>query len=128
MFWKKRHTDTASASPPVLHCSFCNKDEHQVEKLIAGPKVFICNECIEVCVDILNDDPRFAKAQALRDGKPANGSADTPGSRSAAMCAMCRTPIIGSRGLLIPSRGVRLCFGCIGEIDDAIADNGEPEP
>jgi hypothetical protein len=128
MFWKKRHTDTANASPPVLQCSFCNKDEHQVERLIAGPKVFICNECIEVCLDILNDDPRLAKVQALRDKKAANGSADTPGSRSWVTCAMCRTPIIASRGLLIPSRGVRLCFGCIGEIDDAIADNREPEP
>jgi hypothetical protein len=128
MFWKIRPTDSANASPPVLKCSFCNKDEHQVDKLIAGPKVFICNECIEVCLDILNDDPRFAKPQALRDGKQANGIADTPGSGSAVTCAMCRTPIIVSRGLLIPSRGVRLCFGCIGEIDDAIADSGEPEP
>jgi ClpX C4-type zinc finger len=128
MFKKKRHTGPANASQPVLRCSFCDKDEHQVEKLIAGPKVFICNECIEVCLDIINDDPRFAKAQALRDEKPANGLADTPGSGSAVTCAMCRTPIIVSRGLLIPSRGVRLCFGCIGEIDDAIADSGEPEP
>src|SRR4030095_8292718 len=105
MFWKKRHTDTANASQAVIRCSFCDKDEHQVEKLIAGPKVFICNECIEVCLDILNDDPRFAKAQALREGKPANGIADTPGSGSAVTCAMGRPALITRRGLLFSSGG-----------------------
>jgi ATP-dependent Clp protease ATP-binding subunit ClpX len=43
----------------VLRCSFCNKDQNDVRKLIAGPTVFICDECVEVCNDIIADDSRF---------------------------------------------------------------------
>jgi ATP-dependent Clp protease ATP-binding subunit ClpX len=43
----------------VLRCSFCNKDQSDVRKLIAGPTVFICDECVEVCNDIIADDNRF---------------------------------------------------------------------
>lgn len=35
-------------------CSFCNKDQHDVAQLIAGPSVFICNECVEVCQEIIS--------------------------------------------------------------------------
>jgi hypothetical protein len=38
-----------------LFCSFCGKSQHEVRKLIAGPTVFICNECVESCVDILKE-------------------------------------------------------------------------
>jgi hypothetical protein len=41
--------------PNELFCSFCGKSQHAVAKLIAGPGVFICNECIELCVDLVND-------------------------------------------------------------------------
>jgi len=40
----------------ILRCSFCNKNQHEVIKLIAGPSVYICNECIDLCGDILHDD------------------------------------------------------------------------
>src|SRR5437667_170901 len=43
----------------VLRCSFCNKDQNDVRKLIAGRTVFICDECVEVCNDIIADDNRF---------------------------------------------------------------------
>jgi ATP-dependent Clp protease ATP-binding subunit ClpX len=36
----------------TLHCSFCGKDQNQIEKLIAGPKVYICNECINICNEL----------------------------------------------------------------------------
>jgi ATP-dependent Clp protease ATP-binding subunit ClpX len=42
----------------VLRCSFCNKDQNDVRKLIAGPTVFICDECVDVCKDIIADDRR----------------------------------------------------------------------
>jgi hypothetical protein len=41
---------------PTLYCSFCGKSQREVEKLIAGPNVFICNECIELCMDILQEE------------------------------------------------------------------------
>ena len=48
-----------SGEAEVLRCSFCNKDQNDVRKLIAGPTVFICDECVEVCNDIIADDNRF---------------------------------------------------------------------
>jgi len=48
-----------SGDPVSLRCSFCNKDQNDVRKLIAGPTVFICDECVEVCNDIIADDNRF---------------------------------------------------------------------
>lgn len=41
--------------PEALYCSFCAKSQHDVQKLIAGPSVYICNECVELCVDIVHD-------------------------------------------------------------------------
>ena len=41
-----------------LECSFCSKDQYDVKKLIAGPIVFICDECIEICLDIINEDDK----------------------------------------------------------------------
>ncbi len=58
-----------SSSEKVLYCSFCGKSQHEVKKLIAGPSVFICDECIELCNDIIRDevpaeiaDPKAAKS------------------------------------------------------------------
>jgi ATP-dependent Clp protease ATP-binding subunit ClpX len=54
----------------VLYCSFCGKSQHEVKKLIAGPSVFICDECIELCNDIIRDEvpadsaaPKAAKSE-----------------------------------------------------------------
>ena len=54
----------------VLRCSFCNKDQNDVRKLIAGPTVFICDECVEVCNDIIADDSRFETSGAGRPPLP----------------------------------------------------------
>jgi hypothetical protein len=43
--------------PPAMHCSFCGKSQHQVEKLIAGPWIFVCNECVRLCQGILDGAP-----------------------------------------------------------------------
>jgi ATP-dependent Clp protease ATP-binding subunit ClpX len=53
----------------VLRCSFCNKDQNDVRKLIAGPTVFICDECVDVCNDIIADDRR-AEGRVTRTGLP----------------------------------------------------------
>ena len=47
----------------MLRCSFCGKSQHEVRKLIAGPTVYICNECVEVCLDIIAED-RVHEAKA----------------------------------------------------------------
>ncbi len=62
-------TKKAGAEGEVLRCSFCNKDQNDVRKLIAGPTVFICDECVDVCNDIIADDRR-AEGHATRTGLP----------------------------------------------------------
>ena len=53
-----------SPSEKVLYCSFCGKSQHEVKKLIAGPSVFICDECIELCNDIIRDEVPADSADA----------------------------------------------------------------
>ena len=53
----------------TLRCSFCNKDQNDVRKLIAGPTVFICDECVDVCNDIIADDRR-SESSTSRVGLP----------------------------------------------------------
>ncbi|MEO1090463.1 MAG: ClpX C4-type zinc finger protein, partial [Pseudomonadota bacterium] len=56
---------TDASSKTKLFCSFCGKSQHDVKKLIAGPNVFICDECVELCADILRDeDKKGLKTQA----------------------------------------------------------------
>ncbi len=43
----------------TLYCSFCGKSQHEVEKLIAGPKVHICDGCVGACIEILGEDRRW---------------------------------------------------------------------
>jgi DNA polymerase III delta prime subunit len=54
----------------ILRCSFCNKDQNDVRKLIAGPTVFICDECVEVCNDIIADDNKFEARGGARTSLP----------------------------------------------------------
>ena len=58
-----------STSKNILYCSFCGKSQHEVRKLIAGPTVFICDECVELCMDIIKEESKdtFVKHQ---DGLP----------------------------------------------------------
>ena len=49
-------TNTTNSPDKVLYCSFCGKSQHEVKKLIAGPSVFICDECIDLCTDIIQEE------------------------------------------------------------------------
>ena len=62
-----------SASEKLLYCSFCGKSQHEVKKLIAGPSVFICDECIDLCNDIVRDE-----ISAGQGGKLAKSDLPTP--------------------------------------------------
>src|SRR5438034_2223563 len=57
----------------LLYCSFCGKSQHEVRKLIAGPSVFICDECIELCNDIIREE-----SAADKGGKPSKSDLPTP--------------------------------------------------
>jgi ATP-dependent Clp protease ATP-binding subunit ClpX len=65
----------SSTGEKVLYCSFCGKSQHEVKKLIAGPSVFICDECIELCNDIIRDEVPADAAQ----GRAGKSDLPTPG-------------------------------------------------
>src|SRR5258708_9497001 len=58
-----------SDSKNTLYCSFCGKSQHEVRKLIAGPTVFICDECVALCMDIIREENKSSLVKA-RDGIP----------------------------------------------------------
>ena len=60
-----KSTDTKN----TLYCSFCGKSQHEVRKLIAGPTVFICDECVELCMDIIREEHKTHLVKS-RDGVP----------------------------------------------------------
>jgi ATP-dependent Clp protease ATP-binding subunit ClpX len=53
----------------TLYCSFCGKSQHEVRKLIAGPTVFICDECVELCMDIIREESKTTLVKS-KDGVP----------------------------------------------------------
>ncbi len=65
-------------SEKLLYCSFCGKSQHEVKKLIAGPSVFICDECIDLCNDIVRDE-----LSSEKDGKAVKSDLPTPKEISA---------------------------------------------
>jgi ATP-dependent Clp protease ATP-binding subunit ClpX len=60
---------TSGDSKNTLYCSFCGKSQHEVRKLIAGPTVFICDECVELCMDIIREEHKTHLVRS-RDGVP----------------------------------------------------------
>ncbi|PVH28587.1 ATP-dependent Clp protease ATP-binding subunit ClpX [Pararhodobacter oceanensis] len=60
---------TGNDSKNTLYCSFCGKSQHEVRKLIAGPTVFICDECVELCMDIIREETKGSGFKAT-DGVP----------------------------------------------------------
>ncbi|MDA5094183.1 ATP-dependent Clp protease ATP-binding subunit ClpX [Aliiroseovarius sp. KMU-50] len=61
--------NSSGDSKNTLYCSFCGKSQHEVRKLIAGPTVFICDECVELCMDIIREETKSAGLKAA-DGVP----------------------------------------------------------
>jgi ATP-dependent Clp protease ATP-binding subunit ClpX len=66
-------SEKKSGTEKLLYCSFCGKSQHEVKKLIAGPSVFICDECIELCNDIVRDE-----ISSDQGGKGVKGELPTP--------------------------------------------------
>ncbi len=66
--WLKRTLTRPFSSQ--LYCSFCGKSDKEIQKLIAGPRVFICNECIDVCNSIIADDIALRTGAATTETPP----------------------------------------------------------
>ena len=63
-------SNSSGDSKNTLYCSFCGKSQHEVRKLIAGPTVFICDECVELCMDIIKEEGKGSIAKS-QEGVPA---------------------------------------------------------
>ncbi|MEP1743565.1 MAG: ATP-dependent Clp protease ATP-binding subunit ClpX [Kangiellaceae bacterium] len=66
----KKKTGGREDSGKLLYCSFCGKSQHEVRKLIAGPSVFICDECVELCNDIIREEIQEISQQEKSDKLP----------------------------------------------------------
>lgn len=117
-FWSGGVRNDGRGSPNDLRCSFCNQPQDAVQRLIAGPAVFICNECLDVCNEIVADD------RATTDARPGVQPLVIDGSpfEPELPCSLCGIVTIGAERLAIRERGV-LCLGCLGEIEAALAEN-----
>src|SRR5271165_6228039 len=79
-------SDKKSSSEKLLYCSFCGKSQHEVKKLIAGPSVFICDECIDLCNDIIRDE--ISNVETIGNSK---SDLPTPGE----ICDLLNQYVIG---------------------------------
>jgi len=124
MLWRKK---AERAGHRVLRCSFCNKYKDAVPKLIAGPNVFICSECVAVCNDILADDARFERQTASKAAAP---KSEAPKAWPNALeCALCREPLAGKDGVTVgDNRGI-VCADCVSAVRAATgASHNAPAP
>jgi ATP-dependent Clp protease ATP-binding subunit ClpX len=63
-------TTNSSDGGKLLYCSFCGKSQHEVRKLIAGPSVFICDECVDLCNDIIREEVQESSSESGKDNLP----------------------------------------------------------
>jgi len=56
--------DGSGSDGKLLHCNFCGKSQHEVRKLIAGPSVYVCDECVELCNDIIREELQETQEEA----------------------------------------------------------------
>jgi hypothetical protein len=103
--WRRKFHKTEGC---VLRCSFCNKPKEDVARLIAGPNVFICEECVEICNDIIADDRRVSK-QAGGHTAEREEVKRWPNSIE---CALCRKAVPVEQSVVINKRGI-LCSNCV---------------
>jgi hypothetical protein len=128
--WRKSKRDpvdagNGTAPPQDLRCSFCNKDQADVRKLIAGPAVFICYECVDIFVDINSQE----RDKEVPDGSAADlrpTGVEGRLRRSALACGLCGTLTLAHRVLPLGDRGV-LCGECADAVEDTLS-RGRPAP
>jgi len=127
MFGVGKTRDHPEAPKELFHCSFCRKSQNEVLKLIAGPTVYICDECVQVCVDIINHDAGAtgsgqtreaaearARAAAERMNRDQGGQprieAEVPSWHF--RCPLCEMVVPTDDAIPIAGRGV-LCRPCV---------------
>ena len=98
-----------------LQCSFCGKSRDEVRKLISGPKVYICDECIALCNDILAEEwPEDVPPSSLAS-PPSSVSVHGSSATFSARCTLCSFPSPREHLTTVPDRGF-LCDACVDAI------------
>ena len=131
MFRKRKMTQdpstkqsTPADSVPV-RCSFCNKAQDDVKKVIAGPTVMICDECVAVCVNALADDAAQAiPKDSVEVQRWRAKTAQLARGSDSALCNLCGKSAFSREMLPLGTRG-SLCSECADAIEDALA-RGRP--
>jgi hypothetical protein len=121
MFGRTKPKTRPNRDERELRCSFCDKYQSDVRKLIAGPTVFICNECVQVCVDIMADEARWHAAARDAMGDVAPDEASEDGHLLGTACATCGVPVVLGEALPLGERGF-LCPDCVDAVEAAIAE------
>jgi ATP-dependent protease Clp ATPase subunit len=101
---------TAKNPTEELRCSFCKKGLQEVRKLVTGPGVNICDECISVCVDITSDDR--SDVSARREGSGTVAEATVQLAQPVWTCSFCRRDGTGTRGV-VAGPDVWICQRCV---------------
>ena len=100
MFWHRKPPQAiADPRKPSLRCSFCNKTQRDIRRLIAGPGVNICDDCVEICVTTLRE--ACVSERSITSAPPA--------ALYCSVCSLAKSWLEGSR---IPDRGF-VCGACI---------------
>lgn len=100
-----------SQETQYLQCSFCEKKQSEVSRLIAGPQVYICNECITTC------------SQVIAEGEPIGKITLVPGKQADASCSFCgKKPVEVNRIVGVPT--ARICNECIKICDEILKNDG----
>src|SRR5207247_7496667 len=104
-----------------LYCSFSDKSQDQARKLIAGPKAVICDECVEICVDIISDDRTPERASTDAGKLPPVAS-----PMLTARCSLCRMPAVVDELVAVIGRGA-VCRPCVWAIQAIPIPEGDAE-
>jgi hypothetical protein len=132
MFGLGKHRGQREEPDQVSRCSFCNKRKDQVRQLVAGPTVYICNECVQVCVDIIATGQELQGAEQGAETRPDVGPEQQARIEAQRMnsetietgtddlklplwhvrCGLCHLVVETDQAVPIEDRGI-LCGSCV---------------
>ena len=122
MFWKRRQGPADVMTGPLVRCSFCNKSQREVAKMVAGPHVSICSECVEICRVLLSNDDTVIEPQTPEQFEV---SERLISGNNAIRCALCSAVRPLSESVQISGRGW-LCRSCARAAQDTVRGKADP--
>jgi ClpX C4-type zinc finger protein len=115
--WNRKRESERGQEAPVLRCSFCNKSHQHVPKLIAGPRVYICSECVEICNGILAAHP----VEGPTAGPPELRRVPADSSVSI-YCALCESLALVDNAFQVHGRGW-VCAACAAAVEKVLRES-----